>query len=249
MELAQVIDEADPDAIHAAREALRSALASAHKGAFRDLYQALKNNEPYSPDATSAGRRSLRNTCLRYLAAEDTGETRALAFEHFRNADNMTDTIGGLEPLVQMDGGERDTALGQFYERWRANPLVVDKWMSLQASSCRADTLKRVEALTKHQAFNLENPNRVRALIGAFAMNNQLRFHAADGAGYRFLADHVIKLDSLNPQVAARLCGAFETWRRFDARRRQLIREQLTRINKADGLSRNVFEITEKTLG
>jgi aminopeptidase N len=249
MELAQVIDEADPDAIHAARETLRKALAAAHKGALRDTYQALKSNEPYSPDAASAGRRALRSMCLRYLTAEDTAEARALAFEHFRSADNMTDTIGGLEPLAQMEGEEREAALTQFYERWKANPLVVDKWMSLQATSCRADTLKRVEGLTKHQAFTLENPNRVRALIGAFVMSNQLRFHAADGAGYRFLADHVIRLDTLNPQVAARLCGAFETWRRFDARRQQLIREQLTRINKSEGLSRNVREITEKTLG
>ena len=249
MELAQAIDEADPDAIHLAREALRKALATAHARALRDTYQSLKSNEPYSPDATSAGKRALRNTCLRYLTADDAKESRALAFEHFRGADNMTDKIGGLAPLVDMDGDERESALHQFYEQWKANPLVIDKWMSLQAMSCRPDTLGNVQALTKHATFHLENPNRVRALIGAFVMNNQLRFHAADGAGYRFLADHVIKLDALNPQVAARLCGAFETWRRFDARRQQLIREQLTRINKTSGLSRNVLEITEKTLG
>ncbi len=249
MELAQVIDEADPDAIHAARETLRKALASTHKGVLREVYQSLKSNEPYSPDATSAGRRSLRNMCLRYLTAEDTAETRALAFEHFRAADNMTDKVGGMSPLVDMDGQEREAAINQFYEQWKANPLVIDKWMSMQAMSCRPDTLSKVQSLTKHAAFNIENPNRVRALIGAFVMNNQLRFHAADGSGYRFLADSVIKLDTLNPQVAARLCGAFETWRRFDGRRQQLIRDQLTRINKTNGLSRNVLEITEKTLG
>ncbi len=249
MELAQTIDEADPDAIHAARETLRRALATTYKSALRDTYQSLKSNEPYSPDAVSAGRRSLRNMCLRYLTAEDAQDTRALALEHFRGADNMTDKIGGLAPLVDMEGEEGPTALGQFYEQWKANPLVIDKWMSLQAMSCRPDALARVQSLTKHPAFTIENPNRVRALIGAFVMGNQLRFHAADGAGYRFLGDHVLKLDSLNPQVAARLCGAFETWRRFDSRRQQLIREQLTRINKTKGLSRNVLEITEKTLG
>jgi aminopeptidase N len=148
-----------------------------------------------------------------------------------------------------MQGDEGRTALDQFYDQWKANPLVIDKWMSLQAMSCRPDALTRIQALTKHAAFNIENPNRVRALIGAFVMNNQLRFHAADGAGYRFLGDHVLKLDTLNPQVAARLCGAFETWRRFDAKRQSLIREQLTRIKNHDGLSRNVREITEKTLG
>jgi aminopeptidase N len=249
MELAQVIDEADPDAIHAAREALRKALNGAHKGALRETYQALKSNEPYSPDAASAGRRALRNMCLRYLTAEDTAETRALAFEHFRSADNMTDKIGGMGPLADMSGEEREKALHQFYEQWKGNALVIDKWMSLQAMSCRPDALANVQALTKHAAFNIENPNRVRALIGAFVMNNQLRFHAADGAGYRFLADQVSKLDKLNPQVAARLCGAFETWRRFDAPRQKLIAEQLNRIKKTDGLSRNVLEITEKTLG
>ncbi len=249
MELAQVIDDADPDAIHAARETLRNTLVTAHKGGFKDTYQALKTNEPYSPDAASAGRRALRNMCLRYLTAEDTKETRALAFEHFRSADNMTDKVGGLAPLGDMEGDEGKKALAQFYEQWKANPLVIDKWMSLQAMSCRPDALARIESLTKHPAFNVENPNRVRALIGAFVMNNQLRFHAGDGAGYRFLADYVLKLDTLNPQVAARLCGAFETWRRFDSRRQKLIREQLTRINKTKGLSRNVLEITEKTLG
>jgi aminopeptidase N len=249
MELAQVIDEADPDAIHAARETLRKALTTAHKGSLRDLYQSLNSNEPYSPDATSAGRRALRNMCLRYLTAEDSKETRTLAFEHFRAANNMTDTIGGLAPLTDMDGAERDTALKQFHDRWKANPLVTDKWMSLQAISCRADTLTRVKALTKHAAFQIENPNRVRALVGAFVMNNQLHFHAADGSGYAFLADHVVTLDKMNPQVAARLCGAFETWRRFDGKRQKLMRDQLKRINQTPGLSRNVLEITEKTLG
>jgi aminopeptidase N len=249
MELAQVIDDADPDAIHTARETLRKALAKTHNGALHEIYQSLKTNEPYAPDAVSAGRRALRNICLRYLAAEDTKESRALAFEQFRAADNMTDKIGGMAPLVDMDGDEREKALKQFYEQWKANPLVIDKWMSLQASSCRQDTLAQVKALTKHAAFNIENPNRVRALIGAFVMNNQLRFHRGDGSGYRFLADHVIKLDKLNPQVAARLCGAFETWRRFDGSRQKLMREQLLRIKQTKGLSRNVLEITEKTLG
>jgi aminopeptidase N len=249
MELAQSIDEADPDAIHLARETLRKALATAHKAPLGDLYRALKSNEPYSPDAVASGRRALRNMCLRYLTAEDTKETRGLAFEQFRSADNMTDKIGGLAPLADMNGEERDQALAQFYEQWKANPLVIDKWMTLQASSCRPDTLAQVQSLTKHPAFNIENPNRVRALVGAFVMGNQLRFHAADGAGYRFLADRVLQLDALNPQVAARLCGAFETWRRFDGKRQTLMREQLMRIKNASGLSRNVQEITEKTLG
>src|SRR5262249_53357532 len=151
--------------------------------------------------AASSGKRTLRNMCLRYLAADDTAETRALAFEHFRSADNMTDKMGGLAPLTDMDGKEREEALHQFYDQWKHNPLVIDKWMSVQAMSCRRDTLAQVKALMKHPAFSIENPNRVRSLVGQFVMNNQLRFHAAGGEGYRFLADTVLALDKINPQV------------------------------------------------
>jgi aminopeptidase N len=249
MELVQVIDSADPEAIHTARETLRRELATAHKSALRELYQSLNSNEPYSPDAAPAGRRALRNMCLRYLTSHDNAETRTLAFGQFRAANNMTDKIAGLAPLVDMSGDERTQALDQFYEQWKGNALVIDKWMGLQAQSCHAHTLDQVKGLTDHSAFNIENPNRVRALIGAFVMGNQLRFHAADGTGYRFLADNLLKLDAINPQVAARLCGAFETWRRFDGKRQNLIREQLSRINKTKGLSRNLAEITERTLG
>ena len=248
MELAQFIEEADPDAIHAAREALRKELTRTHRGKLLELYQSLKSNEPYSPDAASAGKRALRNTCLRYLSAEDTAEVQALAFEQFRSSDNMTDNVGGLAPLIDMTSDTRKAALNQFYEKWQSNPLVIDKWMGLQAQSSHPETLQQVKALTGHTAFRIENPNRVRALIGAFVMGNQLRFHAKDGSGYAFLADFVLKLDALNPQVAARLCGAFETWKRFDKKRQMLINTQLSRIRDTENLSRNVREIVEKTL-
>jgi aminopeptidase N len=249
MELSQVIDEADPDAIHVARETLRRELSATYRGKLHEIYASLKSNEPYAPDAVSAGRRSLRNTCLRYLTAEDTETTRGLAAEHFRSADNMTDSVAGLACLVDMTGKEGREALDSFYDRWKANPLVIDKWMSIQAQSSSPETLERIRALTGHPAFNIANPNRVRSLIGAFVMGNPLRFHAADGSGYAFLADTVLKLDGVNPQVAARLCGAFETWRRFDTARQASIRGQLARIAAVQGLSRNVSEIVEKTLG
>ncbi|MEQ1753781.1 MAG: aminopeptidase N [Micropepsaceae bacterium] len=249
MELAQFIDEADPDAIYRARETLRKKLAQAHKAKLGELYQSLKSNEPYSPDAVFAGRRALGNLCLRYLTSEDSPDTRSLAFEQFRSSDNMTDKIGGLAPLIDMSGDERHNALHSFYDHWQANPLVIDKWLTLQAQSSHPETLSHVKALTNHKAFHFENPNRVRALVGAFVMGNQLRFHAPDGSGYQFLADAVLRLDAINPQVAARLCGAFETWRRFDSKRQILIKAQLSRINATSGLSRNVLEIVEKTLG
>jgi aminopeptidase N len=249
MELAQSIDLADPSAIHAAREALRKTLGHELHGKFVELYHSLKSNEPYAPDSTSAGKRALRNTCLRYITANDTPQGRSLAYEHFNAADNMTDKIAGLAALVDTESQERSKALNHFYESWKSNALVIDKWMTLQAQSCHPETLKRVMELTRHPAFNIENPNRVRSLIGAFAMGNQLIFHAADGSGYEFLADQVLQLDSINPQVAARLCGAFETWRRFDQKRQSKIKTQLTRILKTETLSRNVREISEKTLG
>src|SRR5262249_25776509 len=125
-ELAQAMKVADPDAIHTARETLRKALAKKHAGAFREVYNSLKSNEPYEPDAVSAGNRSLRNISLRYLTAEDTAEARKLAYEHYRSADNMTDKMGGLGPLTDMDGKEREEALLQFYDQWKHNPLVID---------------------------------------------------------------------------------------------------------------------------
>jgi aminopeptidase N len=249
MELAQGLKDADPDAIHLARETLRKALADTYRGKLHEIYASLKSNEPFTPDAASAGRRALRNACLRYLTAEDTPATRSLAFEHFRTADNMTDAVAGLLCLVDMDGTEGNKALEAFHDKWKNNPLVIDKWMTIQAQSSNPGTLKRVKDLTTHAAFNLANPNRVRALVGAFVMGNQLRFHAPDGSGYAFLADTVLRLDGVNPQVAARLCGAFETWRRFDHGRQTLIRKELARIAATPGLSRNVREIAEKMLG
>jgi aminopeptidase N len=161
----------------------------------------------------------------------------------------MTDAVAGLLCLVDMDGTEGNKALEAFHDKWKNNPLVIDKWMTIQAQSSNPGTLKRVKDLTTHAAFNLANPNRVRALVGAFVMGNQLRFHAPDGSGYAFLADTVLRLDGVNPQVAARLCGAFETWRRFDHGRQTLIRKELARIAATPGLSRNVREIAEKMLG
>ena len=249
MELAQSMELADPSAIHTARETLRKVLGEEFQGKLLELYNGLKSNEPYSPDANSAGRRALRNTCLRYITANNTQQGRSLAFEHFNAADNMTDKVAGLVTLLDDESTERTKALQHFYETWKANALVIDKWMTLQAQSCHPGTLDRVTELTKHVAFNIENPNRVRSLIGAFAMGNQLIFHASDGSGYAFLADQVLKLDAINPQVAARLSSAFETWRQFDKNRQSKIKDQLTRILGTATLSRNVREISEKTLG
>jgi aminopeptidase N len=168
--------------------------------------------------------------------------------EQFSAADNMTDRLAALACLANGDMPQRETALAAFYHRYQDDPLVVDKWFTVQAASSRTDTLEQVQALLEHPAFSLRNPNRVRALVGAFAHGNPARFHDPAGGGYRFLADRVMELDPLNPQVAARMVAALSRWRRFDENRQQLMRAELERIQAQSGLSKDVGEIVEKSI-
>jgi aminopeptidase N len=160
----------------------------------------------------------------------------------------MTDMIAGLAALSRMESNKRKAAFDHFHDRFRNDPLVLDKWMGLQAGSPRAAVAQDVRALMKHPAFDMKNPNRVRALVGAFA-GNHLRFHAADGSGYRLLGETVRALDSINPQVAARMSGAFENWRRYDENRQILMRAELDAALKQPGVSDNMFEVASKMLG
>jgi aminopeptidase N len=242
--LAEQLEVVDPDALHASRNALRLAMAEALRDTLRAKYEALRVTGPYSPAPAQAGRRALRNVCLGYLA--ELGLT-PLADAHFRSADNMTDTMAALGCLANADCAERLPALDAFYARWKDEPLVVDKWLMVQASSRLPGTLSRVRELLAHPAFDLKVPNKVYALIRAFSANH-VRFHAADGAGYAFLADQVIALNALNPQVAARMARGFDRWRKFDAAWQAHARRQLERIRDADGLSRDVAEIVSKSL-
>lgn len=247
--LAQHMATVDIDAIHAARESLRRAVAERLKEDFLAAYHGNASNRPYSPDhASSAGRR-LRNVALGYLGASGSRDGVALAVEQARTADNMTDSIGALTVLNDLDDPARAAALDAFYARWKDDPLVIDKWFTLQATSSLPGTLQAVEKLLAHPAFSIKTPNKVRALIGAFCQGNSLRFHAADGKGYAFLADRVLELNRLNPQVAARLVGAFGQWRRFDAGRQALMQAALERIAGSEGLSPDVYEIATKALG
>jgi aminopeptidase N len=203
---------------------------------------------PYQLTAAAIGRRSLKNLCLAYLALLETAETAALCLTQFEHADNMTDRLAALTCLANSEMPQRTTALEAFYQRYRDNPLVIDKWFTVQATSLRSDALEQVEQLLLHPDFTLNNPNRVRALVGAFVHGNPARFHASSGAGYRFLADRVLELDRLNPQVAARMVAALSRWRRFDTARQALMRGQLERIQAQPGLSRDVGEIVAKSL-
>src|SRR5581483_4878795 len=247
-ELAARKTPVDPEAIHAARLALVRAIAAAHGETLASLYEHMRDHGDYSPDAQAAGRRALRNACLRYLTAADDEAAAGLAHAHYRSADNMTDMIAGLAALSRMESPLRDDAFTHFHDRFKADPLVLDKWMSLQAGSPLPETPVAVRALMKHPAFDIKNPNRVRALVGAFS-GNHLRFHALDGSGYALVGETVRMLDSINPQIAARMAGAFEVWSRYDSQRQALMRAELQAMTKVAGLSENLFEVATKMLG
>jgi aminopeptidase N len=242
--LAEQLEVVDPDALHASRNGLRKVLAGALETELRATYARLDSKAAYSPDPASIGRRALRNTALGYLT--ELGDC-SLAYRQFQQADNMTDSQAALAALAQIDCPEREKALEAFHGRWKNEPLVVDKWLAVQASSRLPDTLQRVKALLKHPAFDIKVPNKVYALIRAFAANH-VRFHAADGSGYEFLADQVIAINAFNPQVAARMARGFDRWRKFDGARQAKARAALERIRDSDGLTKDVAEIVTKAL-
>lgn len=237
----------DPDAIFAAREALRADLGRALGDRWREIYDANESDRPYEYTPAAKAARRIRNVALGYIAASGASDAAALAFRQFERADNMTDRQGALSVLVNGESDLREAALDIFYNRYAGNPLVLDKWFQTQALSTRVDTLAAVRALAEHPDFTLANPNRARSLIGAFAVN-QRAFNQADGAGYRFLADQLIALDRLNPQTAAKLLPPLGRWRRFDPARAALMRAELERIVGTSGLSKDLFEQASKSL-
>ena len=245
--IAEQLDEVDPDAIHAARNGLRRQLALALKSELLATYHAHLVPGPYSPAAAAAGKRALKNLCLGYLLELDERASHELAFAQFESADNMTDTMAALSALANCDCAERAAALDAFYAKWKDEPLVVDKWLAVQAGSRLPGTLAEVRRLLAHPAFDIRNPNKVYALIRSFG-SNHVRFHAADGGGYAFMAEQVITIDGFNPQVAARVARAFDRWKKFDAARQKLARAALERIRDAKGLSNDVAEIVTKAL-
>jgi aminopeptidase N len=240
--------DVDPDAIFAARRHLRSAIGSELRPALTEMYQRMSAAGPYKPDAEGAGRRALTNVCLDLLAATQARDEIARAFSQYLNADNMTDRMAALETLAQQDRPERAQALDDFYARYADDPLIIDKWLALQAAIPEPATLDRVRALTSHPAFSMANPNRVRALIGSFAQVNHTQFNRSDGAGYDFVADTLLALDAKNPQVAARLMGAFRSWRALEPVRRARAEATLRRVAAVPALSRDVHDIVARTL-
>ena len=246
--IAEQLEEVDPEAILAARMGLRRVLATQLQTEFEAALATYTTSGPYSPDPLSAGRRALRNLALGYLMELETPDIRERCLKQLREADNMTDSMAALLALANCDCPEREAGLEWFYTRWQGEPLVVDKWFSAQASSRLPGTLAEVKRLLTHPAFDLRNPNKVRALIGAFCHGNHVGFNAADGSGYAFAAEQIIALDGMNAQVAARMARAFDRWRKFDAGRQRHARTALERIRATDGLSKDSFEVVSRAL-
>ncbi len=246
-ELASQEGGANVDTIHKARDAVRAALGEALAESFLSCYQRLDNAQPYSPDGEQIASRSLRNICLGYLVAADPKNVQ-LAVDQYRTAGNMTDRLAALrEVAFYGDVALREDTLEHFYRAWRDEALVVNQWFQLQAAIPDGQALTRVRALMSHKDFDLRNPNKVRALIGGFANQNPVSFHQRDGSGYRFLADIVLQLNALNPQIAARLLTPLTKWRNY-AGRSELMLAELERLAAESTLSPDVFEVVTKSL-
>ena len=246
--LADQMAIADVDAIHAVRDIARTAIGRALRTELRATYDRLTDTGEYRIDGVAIGRRALRNVCLGYLAANGEAEGVALAKAQFDAAQNMTDVLAALSVLSATNSPERRAALDAFHARWHNDDLVLDKWFAIQAMSPLPGTPDAVRELAAHPDFDLKNPNRVRALVSAFASGNQVRFHDPSGNGYRFLADIIIRLDTTNSQVAARLVPPLGQWRRVEPARQALMKQELQHILDAAGLSKGTYEMASRSI-
>jgi len=245
--LAQELSVVDPDAVHQARHfAVREVAAALRDDLMRAYEQHARGTE--AVDKAQIARRRIKNRALRYLVALEEPETIAMAVEQFASAGGMTDYEAAFMSLVDLVSPETDRAIDEFYERWRGDALVLDKWFRMQAMSSTPAAFDRVVALSRHPNFNLANPNRVRSLLYAFAAGNPVGFHRTDGEAYRFLADQILELDTINPQVAARIVSSFNQWKRYEPGRSRLMQAELERIAAWPGISKDVAEIAERAL-
>ncbi len=246
--LAEQMQVVDVEAIHTAREFVLLTLAEQLQAPFKALYLENHREESGLFDAGAIGRRRIKNTCLAYLGRLGQADSQQWSQQQFATSKNMTDQIAALAVVVNGSHPAKQQCLAGFYQQWQDEALVIDKWFALQASSPNPDTFANVQVLMQHPAFDLKNPNRVRALIGAFSQANPLHFHAANGQGYQFLADQIIALNTLNPQVASRMLSALTSWRRYDPGRQALIKAQLERIMTTEAVSKDVYEVASKSL-
>jgi aminopeptidase N len=244
--LGDQMKQVDPDAIHAARDALQTRLGADLEPLWRDIHARTKANA-FAVSPAAKGARKLRNVALLYLVASGAADGPAIAYGQYSDADNMTERQSALATLASGTSPEREAALDIFFNRYSDDALTLDKWFQTQAFAFHPDTVELVEQLGQHRAFTLGNPNRVRSLYGAFA-GNQWAFHDKSGKGYRLVADCIIALDKLNPQTAARLVPPLGRWKRFDEGRAALMRAELQRILNEPGLSKDVTEQASKSL-
>jgi aminopeptidase N len=247
--IADQLQEVNMQTVIRARADLRTELSMHLYPGLLRTYESCMPACAYQFEMQATARRRLGNTCLSWLTAQGGQEARTEALRHYQRADNMTDALGALHALNDIDCPERIEALAHFRDRWQKQALVLDKWYTLQATTRLPSAIETVRSLLQGASFDSRNPNRVRALLGAFAHANPTAFHRADGAGYALVADHILQLDALNPQVAARLAAAFTRWRRSAEPQRSLMRVQLERLRHAPGLSADVHEIVTKSLG
>ncbi|PKA56475.1 aminopeptidase N [Apostasia shenzhenica] len=246
-EIMDLMEVADPDAVHVVRAFIRKQLALQLKPEFLATVTSNKSSEPYVFNHQNMARRALKNTALVYLASLDDPELTSLAVNEYNTATNMTEQFAALTAIAQNPGQVRSDVLADFYDKWSHDYLVVNKWFALQAMSNIPGNVVNVQNLLDHPAFDLKNPSKVYSLIGGFC-GSPVNFHANDGSGYKFLGDIVLQLDKLNPQVASRMVSAFSRWRRYDEGRQALAKAQLEKIMSANGLSENVYEIASKSL-
>ncbi len=238
----------DIDAIHHAREFVKTTLSEVLKDEFKRVYLIHHRDESGKFDSAAIGRRRLKNACLSYMSKQESEESYRLAEQQFRSARNMTDQMAALSAIVNSHHPAKTDCLESFYRQWQEEALVVDKWFTIQATSIMPNTFATVMRLMQHPAFDMKTPNRVRSLVGAFSQSNPLHFHAKNGDGYRFLADQVLVLNKLNPQIASRMVTGLAQWRRYDADRQELMKQQLQRIVDTEHLSKDVYEIASKSL-
>ena len=242
---------ADIDSIHSVREFTANMLANNLEGSFEEVFKANSSNKAFKVDAESIAQRALKNLALAYLVRTDKDNWIKDCYRQFEDATNMTDQLAALRCLVS-SGSElgvdiATSALQAFYEKWKHEPLVVDQWFIVQASCQRKGSISKVKHLLEHEAFQLRNPNKVRSLIGAFCGQNHTGFHDRSGEGYEFLADRVLEIDQFNPQIGARLLTPLTRWKKFDKKRQALMQAQLLRIKAESNISKDVFEVVNKS--
>jgi len=246
--VAEQMEQIDPQAIHGARSFMRMILARTLQQEFSACYARCHVDGEYSLDPLAVGQRSLKNVCLSYLGRLDDEAMRDLVYEQYQRGDNMTDVSAALTIMADIPSAKTQAAFDEFYQRWQCDPLVVDKWLAMQARSSRSDCLQQVRELLDSEAFDLKNPNKVRSLIGAFCHANMVNFHAGDGSGYRFLQEQIAQLDTFNPQIAARLVTPLLRWPRYDVQRSGAMKLALEGLLAAVGISSDLFEVVSKGL-